>query len=171
LEPIVIERSWVKDNKLIDPEPIVGTAFTDEAQAHTFRIVGVDTAGDPVPLSGTVLAKILRADNWTVDVDGSIDADGAVCVTLVGDCYNIPGRTSIVIYLSDGVKTQVVYAAIFNVYRATSGRELDTGTTVPSLQQLEAAYQNAVNAAAQATAAANALPEIATVAETTAYVL
>lgn len=150
--PNVIERVWVQGTTT-KVESLRGTAFTEEDGAHTFRIAGVDASGETVPLSGTVLAKILRADNITIDVSGTI-ADGVASVTMVGDCYHVPGRFSIVVYLSDGVTTIAIYAAVGDIYRATSDTELDSGTTVPSLAQLEAAYQNALSAAAAANTAA-----------------
>ena len=150
--PNVIERVWVQGTTT-KVESLRGTAFTEEDGAHTFRIAGVDASGETVPLSGTVLAKILRADNITIDVSGTI-TDGVASVTMVGDCYHVPGRFSIVVYLSDGVTTIAIYAAVGDIYRATSDTELDSGTTVPSLAQLEAAYQNALSAAAAANTAA-----------------
>lgn len=150
--PNVIERVWVQGTTT-KVESLRGTAFTEEDGAHTFRIAGVDASGETVPLSGTVLAKILRADNITIDVSGTI-TDGVASVTMVGDCYHVPGRFSIVVYLSDGVTTIAIYAAVGDIYRATSDTELDSGTTVPSLVQLEAAYQNALSAAAAANTAA-----------------
>lgn len=154
MEPNVIERVWVQGANT-EVENLRGTAFTEEAKAHTFRIRGVDADGEALPLSGTVLAKILRADNVTIDVSGSVSS-GVVSVTLVGDCYHVPGRFSIVVYLSDGTTTVAIYAAVGNVYRGTSGTELDSGTTVPSLAQLEGAYNSAVAAAANANSAATA---------------
>lgn len=150
--PNVIERVWVQGTTT-KVESLRGTAFTEEDGAHTFRIAGVDASGETVPLSGTVLAKILRADNITIDVSGTI-TDGVASVTMVGDCYHVPGRFSIVVYLSDGVTTIAIYAAVGDIYRATSDTELDSGTTVPSLVQLEAAYQNALSATAAANTAA-----------------
>lgn len=154
MEPNVISRVWTQGAQ-VDVENLRGTAFTEEALAHTFRIAGKDAEGTALTLSGTVLAKFLRADNMTIDVSGSI-TDGVASLTLVGDCYNVPGRFSIVIYLSDGTTTVAIYAAVGNVYRGTSGTELDSGTTVPSLAQLEAAYANAITAAGTANSAAAA---------------
>lgn len=154
MEPNVIERVWVQGANT-EVENLRGTAFTEEAKAHTFRIRGVDADGEALPLSGTVLGKFLRADNMTIDISGSV-SDGVASLSLVGDCYNVPGRFSLVIYLSDGTTTVAIYACVGNVYRATSGTELDSGTTVPSLAQLEAAYNNALSAAAAANSAATA---------------
>lgn len=144
MDPIIIDRTWTQ-GAAVEVEVLHGTAFTEEAGAHQFRISGADSAGDAVTLSGTVLAKMLRSDNLTIDISGSIDnSTGEAVVTLVSDCYNVPGRFSLVIYLSNGTSTMAIYACVGNVYRATSGQELDSGTTVPSLAQLEAAYQGAL---------------------------
>ena len=169
MDPIIIERTWSQGSP-VEVEPLRGTAFTEESGAHQFRIAAVDQDRQPAALSGTVLGKMIRADNWTVDIDGEIDQEtGEAVLTLVGDCYNVPGRFSLVVYLSDGTDTMAVYACVGSVYRGTSGQELDSGTTVPTLQQLEAAWQAAVTAAQEASDAAAALPDIATVAETKTY--
>lgn len=159
MEPIVIPRVWTQGSN-VEVENLRGTAFTEEALAHTFRIAGRDGSGADLALAGTVLAKFLRADNMTIDISGSV-SEGVASLTLVGDCYNVPGRFSLVIYLSDGTATVAIYAAVGNVYRGTSGEELDSGTTVPSLAQLEAAYNNALAAAASATEAAAAANQAA----------
>lgn len=159
MENIIIPRVWTQ-GATVAVETLRGTAFTHEALSHTFLISGVTPAGEALPLTGTVLAKFLRADNMTVDISGTI-ADGVVSVTLVDDCYNVAGRFSLVIYISDGTTTIAIYACIGNVYRATSGRELDSGTEVPSLAQLEAAYNNALTAASTANSAAEAALEAA----------
>lgn len=167
MDPIVISRTWTQ-GAAAEVETLRGTAFTEEALAHTFRIAGVDAAGVSVPLAGTVLAKFLRADNMTIDISGAI-TDGEAVVTLVGDCYHVPGRFSIVVYLSDGEQSVAIYAAVGNVYRATSGQELDSGTSVPSLAQLEGAYESALAAAAEARRAAGTIPQAATPAEILSY--
>ena len=144
MTPITISRVWT-EGATVQVENLRGTAFTEEAGAHRFVISGQNCDGTAVPLSGSILAKFLRADNKTIDVDGEITADGEASLTLIGDCYNVPGRFSLVIYQSDGTDTCAIYACVGSVYRATSGQELDSGTTVPSLQQLEAAYQGALS--------------------------
>lgn len=164
MDPIIIDRQWVQGALVkTDATLLEGYAFTEESGAHTFRISGVDEDGNDVTLSGTVLAKMLRADNVTVDVDGSVSG-GKALVTLVGDCYNVPGRFRLTIYLSDGTKSQTIYSGVGTVCRATSGTEIDSGTTVPSLQQLEAAYNNCLDIYDELKDF-----EIATVAETTSY--
>ena len=152
MEPIIISRVWTQ-GEFVQVEDLRGTAFTEEAGAHVFRIAGRTAQGSALPLSGTVLAKFLRADNVTVDVNGTI-TDGVLDVKLSADCYHAPGRFSVVIYLSDGVDSVAVYAAVSKISRGTSGQELDSGAPVPSLVQLQAAYNSALAAAADAEDAA-----------------
>ena len=145
MTPITISRVWTQ-GAAVEVENLRGTAFTEENGAHRFVISGQDQDGNPVPLTGGVMAKFLRADNQTLDVDGEITEDGEASLTLHRDCYLVPGRFSLVIYLTDsgaGVSA-AIYACVGSVYRATSGQELDSGTTVPSLQELTDAYQGAL---------------------------
>lgn len=167
ITPNIIERSWIQ-GATVAVEYLTGTAFSGENGAHTFRITGKDAEGQPVAVSGTVLAKILRADNITVDVSGSV-VDGVAEVTLVGDCYNVPGRTSLVIFLSDGTNTVTLYAAIFNVFRSTSGEEIDSGVSIPTLTELLAQIERMEAATAAAEAATNRAEHLLETSETTAW--
>lgn len=142
MDPIIISRTWTQGST-VEVEPLRGTAFTEEDGAHQFRIAGEDSDRAPVTLAGTVLGKMIRADNVTIDISGSI-VGGQAVLTLVDDCYHVPGRFSLVIYLSDGTTTVAIYACVGNIFRGTSGQELDSGTTVPSLAELEAAYEGAL---------------------------
>lgn len=153
MEPIIISRVWTQ-GEFVQVEDLRGTAFTEEAGAHVFRIAGRTAQGAALPLAGTVLAKFLRADDVTVDVNGTI-TDGVISLKMAADCYHAPGRFSVVIYLSDGVDSVAVYAAVGKISRGTSGQELDSGAPVPSLVQLQAAYNSALAAAAYAEAAAS----------------
>lgn len=153
--PNTIERTWVQGSS-VTVENMTGNAFSGESGAHVFRISGKNADGSAALLSGSVLAKVLRADNWTVDVAGTV-TDGVASVTLPRDCYNVPGRLSIVIFLSDGTNTITIYAAVANVYRSTSGAELDSGISIPTLTELLAQIENCEAAAEEAReAAANA---------------
>lgn len=158
MDPNTITRVWTKGAN-VEVENLRGTAFTEEAKAHTFKITGVDADGEPLPLTGTVTARFLRADNTTIAIAGSISG-GVASLTLVKDCYNVAGRFSLVIYLSDGTTVMAIYACVGNIYRATTDKTIDSGTTVPSLAELEGAYNSAVAAAASANSAAAAANKV-----------
>ena len=139
---------------------LTGVAFTEEVGAHTFEITALNADGTAATLTGTVSALFLRADDTTIAIDGTI-TDGKAVVTLVADCYHVAGRFSVAVYVSDGTDSACVYAAVGNVYRSTSDNVLDSGTTIPTLAQLEAAYNACVEMVEDWS--------IATVAETTTY--
>ena len=144
-----------------------GTAFTEESGAHTFRVTAYDADGDAQTLTGAVTACFLRADDKTIAIDGTI-TDGVAVVTLDADCYHVAGRFSLAVYVSDGTDTACIYAAVGNVFRATSEVMLDSGTEIPSLAQLQEAYESCVDAPADAQALVDNW-SVATVAETTTY--
>ena len=142
MEPIIIERTWKKTVPVVI-ELLPGTAFTEENKAHTFRIRGEGPDGEELPLSGSVMGKLIRADGVTIDMDGSIK-NRAAELTLEPDCYNVPGPVFLTVYLSSSSGSVVIYAAQTSIRRGTTGNELDSGTHVPSLQELTDAYQGAL---------------------------
>lgn len=150
MQPInIINGSWKQG---VEPKVVnlTGTAFMEEAGAHVFHISAEDASGAAIAFTGTVSALFLRADNTTVAIDGEI-SEGAAEITLVSDCYHVPGRFSIAVYVSDGTNSACVYAAVGNVYRTSSDVVIDSGATIPTLAQLQAAYQACIEATAQAT--------------------
>ena len=135
------------------PEALKGTAFMEEAGVDTFIISDLPLT----PASGGVLAHVLRADNVAIAIDGEVNASGAAVVVLDADCYHVAGRLSVAIYVTDAnEQSQCVYACVGNVWRTTSDTELDSGTVIPTLAQLETAYANCVAATGNATSAAAA---------------
>ena len=127
------------------PEILKGTAFMEEAGADTFEISDL-----PFVPSG-VLAHVLRSDDVAIAVDGTY-TNGKAVVTLDADCYHVAGRLSVAIYITDAsMNSQCVYACVGNVYRTVGDTELDSGTEVPTLAQMEAAYQACISATQQAT--------------------
>lgn len=147
------------------PELLTGTAFMAEAGADTFVIRDLPFTPaawedeDEQEHAG-VLAHVLRADDVAIAVDGSLDETGAAVVTLPADCYHVPGRLSVAIYISDSAaNVACVYACVGNVYRTVGGTELDSGTEVPDLTALQAAYNAAMGAVAEVDEALENLPD------------
>ena len=115
----IIERKW-KQGGMVNIEDLRGTAFQAEELAHTFRIRGVNESGAEITLSGSVGAVFLRADNTDVAITGTV-TDGAAVITLPEECYDIPGRFGLTVYLTSGDHTVAIYAAIGSVSRTSSG--------------------------------------------------
>ena len=147
----VIRGTWREG---VEPNVVnlTGTAFMEEAGAHTFHIEGANASG-AVAFTGDVSALFLCASDAFLRLDGSI-VNGAAEVTLDSRCYDVPGRFSIAIYVSDGTVVTCVYAAVGNVYRTSSDAMIDTGEGVPNLNQLMAAYRLCVSATQDAQTAA-----------------
>lgn len=99
------------------PNPISGVLFGGEDQAHKFIVA--EQSGEA--FAGTVSAKFLRyADDQTVPLTGSIE-DGKATVTLIENCYYLPGRFKLTIYVTSGGSTTAVYCCMGTVDR-TDGR-------------------------------------------------
>jgi hypothetical protein len=150
---VTIERTGF--NGMTMPEIMTGTAYMEEALAHTYII----TPPEGVTYTGKVLAHVLRADDTAIAVDGTIDAQGRAVVTLIADCYHVAGRLQVAIYLTasddSGVPSECIYACVTAIYRTIGSVELDSGTTIPTLAQMEAAYQDCVRATGNANTAAS----------------
>ena len=114
----IIKRVW-NQGSMTPIEDLQGSAFTNENGGHTFQISGVDSNGEALALSGTVAASFLRPDQTTVGISGSVSG-GVASVTLSEECYGIPGRFGLVIFLtSDGNKT-ALYSCVGNVARSST---------------------------------------------------
>lgn len=127
------------------PENLWGVTFNGEDGAHQFVITGVPT--------GPVMAYMMRADGTTCTVDGTNDG-GTATVTLNQDCYNVPGRFTLSIFVGDTGARVCVYACVGTVYRTRTETIIDSGDVVPSLDDVIAMYDDvrAATAAAEAVA-------------------
>lgn len=135
----IIKRVW-NQNRLVNIEDLTGMVFQAEADGHTFEISGVDDDGNPVALSGTVSGVFMRPDNTDVVLTGSA-SDGVASVTLDEDCYAIPGRFGLTIFVTSDDQTMAVYACVGTVSRTSTGNV--AGDTPASVEDLV----NAINAA------------------------
>lgn len=122
----VINRVW-NQNRMVTIEDLKGMIFQAESGGHTFNISGVDDAGNIITLSGSVSGVFLRPDNTDVALTGSASG-GVVSVTLRPECYDIPGRFGLTIFVTDNGQTTAVYAAIGTAGRTSSGTA-SPGTT------------------------------------------
>lgn len=128
----IIKRVW-NQNKLVNIEDLTGMAFQAEDGGHTFQISGVDDTGTAVELSGTVAGVFVRPDNADIALTGSASG-GVVSVTLDEDCYAVPGRFGLTIFVTSDDQKVAVYACVGTVSRtSTGGVAGDTPTDVVDL--------------------------------------
>lgn len=117
----IIKRVW-NQNRMVNIEGLCGMAFQAESGGHTFEISGVDDTGAAVALSGTVTGVFRRPDNADIALTGSA-SDGVVSVTLTNDCYAVPGRFGLVVYVTSNSQKVAVYSCVGTV-ASTNGGEV-----------------------------------------------
>lgn len=139
-----IKKPW-HPGGLLQVDDLTGHLFIGENGAHTFVIYGVDGDGQKVNITGTVTASVMRADGGTVWINTGTIVDGEVYVTLSEQCYAVPGRAVISIYIANGDTATCIYCGITNVDRNRSDTSVDPGTIMPSVADLIARIEAAVN--------------------------
>lgn len=155
---IVIKRTVPLDEDMIVTEPLKGSAFTLENGAHQFEITCTRN-GEAVTLTGTVSGKFIRADGSTKLCGGTISSGKAV-VTLSQDCYNVPGRFKLSVLNTTSSDTSVIYSCVGEVQRSQEGTVTDTGTVVPTPEQLAQAIADCGTATTAATNAGAFVPNM-----------
>lgn len=141
---ITIKRPWHMASMLkVDNLP--GHLFMGEDTAHTFVIRGLDDARQKVPITGTISAAVLRADGGTVWVNDGEIVDGEAQITLSRQCYAVPGRVVISIYSTNGGSTVCIYCGVTDLSRNQTDTSVDPGTIMPSVADLIARIDQAVN--------------------------
>ena len=136
MDNIVLQKIWTQGKPVVI-DNLLGTAFTGEAGAHTFKISGVDAAGAAVQISGTITGKFLAQNNATVALSGSV-SNGVAQLTLTDECYAVPGRFILSIYATTGDTTLCIYCAIGNVFKTSSSTVAYPTTDLPDLTELMA---------------------------------
>lgn len=135
----IIKRVW-NQNRMVQIEDLRGMTFQAEAAGHTFQISGIDDEGNTVALTGTPSGVLLRPDNTDVALTCSVSG-GVVSATLPAECYDVPGRFGLTIFITSGGSKTAIYAAIGTVSRTSSG------TVAPGTSQSVVDLINAINAA------------------------
>ena len=135
----IIKRVW-NQNRMVLIEDLRGMTFQAEAAGHTFQISGIDDEGNTVALTGTPSGVFLRPDNTDVALTCSVSG-GVVSATLPANCYDVPGRFGLTIFITSGSSKTAIYAAVGTVTRTSSG------TVAPGTSQSVVDLINAINAA------------------------
>lgn len=128
----IIKRVW-NQNRLVNIEDLTGMVFQAESGGHTFEISGIDDTGAAVELSGTVSGVFRRPDNADIAITGSA-SDGVVSVTLSEDCYAVPGRFGLTIFVTSNSQKVAVYACVGTVAVSSTGNV--AGDTPASVEDL-----------------------------------
>ena len=135
----IIKRVW-NQNRMVQIEDLKGMTFQAEQAGHTFQISGIDDDGNTVVLTGTPSGVLLRPDNTDVALTCSVSG-GVVSATLPANCYDVPGRFGLTIFITSGSSKTAIYAAVGTVTRTSSG------TVAPGTSQSVVDLINAINTA------------------------
>lgn len=138
-------------------------------------IVTATSGGEKVTLTGTVTAKLLKADGNTLTWTGVLD-DGEAQVLLPANAYDVEGAAILNIFADNGdVRTPLAVMRLM-VSKSVSASEIVPAGSVPDLQSLlseitamEAATVNANAASANANESAEAYNAILTELDGTVY--
>lgn len=130
-------------------QPLPGNVFSGDNGGNKITVEITDN-GSAASLSGGVVGYIVREDNQTVIVNGSISGNRA-SIVLPASAYTVIGRISIAIKIGD----TTVGACTSYVYRTTTDVIVDPGHIVPTLAELLAKIGDCQAATTAANTAAN----------------
>lgn len=151
---IIIQRA-VNLDETLRKDSLFGTLYGGEIDSHEF-IISATRGGADYAFDGTATARFIRADGETLMLSGMV-AGGKCIVELPQACYAVPGRFTLTIFnTTDAGVKGAVYSCTGNVAQTTTGEELDPGSAVPDIDDIQAEYRRMQAATDAATAAAAA---------------
>ena len=100
--------------------------------------------GVPVQLSGTCTGYFIRSDGGTIVVQNGAISGNVAYVTLTDICYATEGNFSLAIKVTSGGETVTMRIVDGTVSRTSTGAWVDPGTILPSIEDLLAAIESAV---------------------------
>ena len=168
---MAIFETWLQTDlkKPIQVVQLPGNLFSADNGGNLIGVEVFDN-GSAASLSGAVTGYLIRSDNATVTVTGTLSGNKA-SIVLPASAYTAVGQLSVVIK----VGATSVGACVAHVYRTTTDTIVDPGQVIPSLADLlaqigacEAATTAATNAASSANTAASSANTAASNANTKA---
>ena len=127
----------------VSVEYINVNVFSQDNAGNTVHVY-VHYDGEPQEIVGSVSANVIRADGTTVAVPGAIQGNRAY-VIFPQAVYAVPGVVSVVVKVTEGTTVTTIAAFVANVYRSTTDVVVDPGQIIPSIQNLIAAIETAMN--------------------------
>lgn len=147
---VITTRLQQDIRSLVRVIPLDGDFFFGDSNANRIEVEIFDN-GQPASLSGAVKGYVIRSDNVTVPIDGTLTGNVA-SVLLPASVYTEVGLVSLVVKVGN----TTVGACTTYVYRSETGEIVDPGSVVPSLSELLAKIADCEAATADANAAAEA---------------
>lgn len=150
---MAVFETWMKNDlkKPVEVMQLTGNLFSADNGGNLIGVEVLDN-GSAANLSGTVTGYVIREDNATVTITGTLSGNKA-SIVLPSSAYSVIGKVSIVIKVGN----TTVGACVGYVYQSTTDTLVDPGHVIPSISELlakigacETATTNANNAATNA---------------------
>lgn len=127
---------------------LTGNLFSADNGGNKITVEVVDN-GSPASISGGVTGYVIREDNSTVVIIGSLSSNMA-SIVLPASAYAVVGKVSIVVKVGE----TTVGACTAYVYRTTTDTIVDPGSVIPDISELLALIGECEDAATAASTAA-----------------
>ena len=152
---MAVFETWLKNDlqKPVSVKQLPTTLFLGDNESNLIGVEILD-GGSAAVMTGDVYGYILRDDDDTIIVQGTLEGNNAFIV-LPATAYAITGNISIVIKV--GGKT--VGACVGRVYRSQSDTIADPDNIIPSVEELLVLINEAIEAGETATEAADTAVE------------
>ena len=139
----MIETWFSQDlRNAVQVRTICGNVFSLDNNGNKIG-VRVTNNGEPVTLSGTIAANVIRADGATVAVAGDKNGNEA-WVVLPQACYAVPGMITIIIKNTVESDVTTLCAVMGNVYQSSTDTAVDPGRLIEDVQALVATIESAI---------------------------
>ena len=117
---LTLEKSYIS-GKPVRVDDLGGQLFGGEVQAHKFVITQYEaqSSAETIAITGSVSGTLMASTGATVPLTGSLE-DGKAVVVLDEDCYKVPGRFVLTIFVTSGDVTLCIYCGVGNVLRTST---------------------------------------------------
>ena len=138
-------ESWVDCDlkKPVQIKCLTGNFFSLDNDGNLIGVKVFDN-GEPVTLSGTVSANVIRADGTTVAIASGTLSGNKASVILPQAAYAVRGNISIAIKLTHSGTVTTLACVVGIVYPTSTDTPVDPGTIIPSIQTLITQIETAV---------------------------
>ena len=92
-----------------------GNLFRDDASGVVVSVIVTDD-GSPAELSGSVGAKIVRADGTTVTATGGTITGNKASIALPAGAFSVPGLVSVAVKITSSSVVTTIAVVVANVY-------------------------------------------------------
>jgi len=129
--------------------PLQAVFFTGDKESHRFIVAG-NRDGQKESFSGaTIKGYVIRPDGATVAIGGTVDSEGRAIISLLQQCYAVPGRFQVVIRATLGDVDSTIFAGEGRMQKSSTDIVVDPGSVTDlnavllKVEQMEEAVQNA----------------------------